>query len=79
MVTAIKKDADDASLIIRYYEWAGKKGDVHVHLPQDVAAAWDANLMEAIQSPLGLDAGRRVVTVPTGAYEIKTVRVQFQP
>ena len=33
VITAIKKDEDDNSLILRFYEWAGKKGDVHLTLP----------------------------------------------
>ena len=77
VITAIKKDADDSSLIIRFYEWAGKKGDVHLTLPHAASAAWQTNLMEVAPSALSLDAGGKVVTVPTNAYEIKTVRVQF--
>ncbi|HEY4900628.1 MAG TPA: glycoside hydrolase family 38 C-terminal domain-containing protein [Terriglobales bacterium] len=77
VITAIKKDADDNSLIVRFYEWAGKKGDVHLTLPQAASAAWQTNLMEVAPSPLSLDASGKVVTVPTNAYEIKTVKVQF--
>ena len=32
VITAIKKAADDDALIVRFYEWAGKKGDVHLQL-----------------------------------------------
>ena len=39
VITPVKKDADDNSLIIRYFEWAGKKGDVHIMFPQRVMAA----------------------------------------
>jgi alpha-mannosidase len=77
VITAIKKDADDSSLIVRFYEWAGKKGDVHLTLPQAAAAAWQTNLMEVTPSPLNVDWTGKVVTVPTNAYEIKTVKVQF--
>ena len=77
VITAIKKDADDNSLIVRFYEWAGKKGDVHLTLPQGASAAWQTNLMEMAPSALSLDAGGKVVTVPTNAYEIKTVKVEF--
>ena len=77
VITAIKKDADDNSLIVRFYEWAGKKGDVHLTLPQAASAAWQTNLMEMAPSALSLDAGGKVVAVPTNAYEIKTVKVQF--
>src|SRR5271166_1423664 len=77
VITAIKKDADDSSLIVRFYEWAGKKGDVHLTLPQAAMAAWQTNLMEVVQTPLNLDASGKVVVVPTNPYEIKTVRVQL--
>jgi alpha-mannosidase len=77
VITAIKKDADDTLLIIRFYEWAGKKGDVHLTLPQAAAAAWQTNLMEMAPSALGLDASGKIVAVPTNPYEIKTVKVQF--
>ena len=77
VITAIKKDEDDASLIIRFYEWAGKKGDVHLTLPQAASAAWQTNLMEQTPSSLTLDSTGKVVTVPTSAYEIKTVKVEF--
>ena len=39
VITAIKKDADDTSLIVRFYEWAGKKGDIHLTLPEKAASA----------------------------------------
>ena len=37
---------EEGGLIIRFYEWAGKKGDVHLNLPQPGVAAWEMNLME---------------------------------
>ena len=77
VITAIKKDADDNSLIVRFYEWAGKKGDVHLTLSDKATAASATNLMEAVEGALTLDATGQVVTVPTNAYEIKTVKVQF--
>jgi alpha-mannosidase len=77
VITAIKKDADDSSLIVRFYEWAGKKGDVHLTLPDKAASASATNLMEMVEGPLSLDASGKVVTVPTNPYEIKTVKVQL--
>ncbi len=46
------------ALIIRFYEWAGKKGDIHLNLPQPATAAWETNLMEVVQGPLALDAAK---------------------
>jgi alpha-mannosidase len=77
VITAIKKDEDDNSLIVRFYEWSGKKGDVHLTLPQAASAAWQTNLMEVAPSTLAVDSTGKIVTVPTNAYEIKTVKVQF--
>ena len=77
VITAIKKDAGDSALIVRFYEWAGKKGDVHLVLPQGAVAAWETNLMEVGQNPLSLDSTGKVVSVPTNPYEIKTVKVKF--
>ena len=76
-ITAIKKAADDDALIVRFYEWAGKKGDVVLRLPWAATQAWETNLMEVVQSPLLLDASRTAVTIPTNPYEIKTVKVKF--
>jgi len=75
VITAVKKAADDDALIVRFYEWAGKKGDIHLQLPQPATAAWETNLMEVVQGPL-LHDGNAVV-VPTNPYEIKTVKVRF--
>jgi alpha-mannosidase len=77
VITAIKKDADDSSLIVRFYEWAGKKGDVHLTLPEKASSASATNLMEKIEGPLSLDSSGKIVTVPTNPYEIKTVKVMF--
>jgi alpha-mannosidase len=76
VITAIKQAADGDGLIVRFYEWAGKKGDIHLSLPQPATAAWETNLMEVVQGPLSLDASGNVV-VPTNPYEIKTVKVHF--
>jgi alpha-mannosidase len=77
VITAIKKPADGDGLIVRFYEWAGKKGDIHLQLPQSAAAAWETNLMEVTQSPLTLDSTGNVLAIPTNPYEINTVKVQF--
>ena len=77
VITAIKKAADDDALIVRFYEWAGKKGDVVLQLPSQATQAWETNLMEVAPVPLQLDSTGNVVTVPTNPYEIKTVKVKF--
>ena len=78
VITAIKQAADGSGTIVRFYEWAGKKGDVHLTLPQAATAAWQTNLMEQPDGSLAIANGGSEVTVPTGAYEIKTVKVAFK-
>jgi alpha-mannosidase len=78
VITAVKQAADGSGTIVRFYEWAGKKGDIHLTLPQAATAAWQTNLIEQPQGELSLSPGQLTVTVPTGAYEIKTVKVAFK-
>ncbi len=77
VITAIKQAADDDGIVVRFYEWAGKKGDIHLRLPQTAQSAEQTNLMESPQGPLTLAEDGMSVTVPTGAYEIKTVKLKF--
>jgi alpha-mannosidase len=77
VITAVKQAADGDGLIVRFYEWAGKKGDIHLQLPQTAVAAWETNLMEVVQNPVALDSAGNVLVVPTNPYEIKTVKVHF--
>jgi alpha-mannosidase len=78
IITAVKQAEDDNSLIIRFYEWAGKSGNVGIRLPRTAKAAYDVNLMEKSEQPLTLSSGGSEVTVPTEPYEIRTVRVEFR-
>ena len=75
IVSAVKKAEDDNSLIVRFYEWAGKEGDVSLALNADVKSAAETDLMER---PIGnLTVEGSTVKVPTKPYEIKTVKVQL--
>ena len=60
---------------MRFYEWAGKQGDVTLQLPPGAESARQTDLMEKGDATLPVNDG--VVKVPTKAYEIKTVKVQF--
>jgi alpha-mannosidase len=75
IVTALKQSEDHNDLILRFYEWAGKTGDVKLQLPQGATTAEETNLMEKSIGPLKLD--HDTVTVPTKPFEIKTVKVAF--
>jgi alpha-mannosidase len=75
LLTAVKQAEDGDALIVRFYEWAGKAGNVRLRLPQGVESAEETNLMEKGIGPLELKGN--VVTVPTKPYEIKTIKVRF--
>ncbi len=75
IVTALKKSEDHNDLVLRFYEWAGKTGDVNLQLPQGATTAEETNLMEKSIGPLTLL--HNTVTVPTKPFEIKTVKVEF--
>jgi alpha-mannosidase len=77
IITAIKKSENDDSMIVRFFEWAGRAADVKLHLPFAVAQASESDLMERPTGAVTISGD--VVTVYTNPYEIKTVRVQFSP
>jgi alpha-mannosidase len=76
VMTAIKKAEDDGSLILRFYEWAGKESDVKIVLPGGAQSASENDLMERPIGDLAVPGG--VVAVHTKPYEIKTIRVRFR-
>jgi alpha-mannosidase len=75
IVSSMKKAEDENALVVRFYEWAGKQGEVTLELPQGAQSASETNLMEKAEGsiPVRNDA----ITVSTKPYEIKTVRVAF--
>lgn len=77
IVTAVKKSEDDNSMIFRFYEWAGKATEIKLRVPGRIEQASDADLME--RSTARLKFSGDTVSVPTGPFEIKTVRVKLSP
>ena len=73
VVTALKKSEDDDSLILRFYEWAGKEADVKIQLPAGAQSASETDLME--KSIADLAVRSNAITVHTKPYEIKTVKI----
>jgi alpha-mannosidase len=76
VLTALKKAEDGDGLVMRFYEWAGQNGEVHIRLPQGSTKAQITNLLEDSQGvPLAL-AGDQI-TVPVHPYEIVSVHVDY--
>jgi alpha-mannosidase len=75
IVTALKKAEDENAMVVRFYEWAGKDGEVTIQLPPDAESAAETDLME---KPIGkLSVHNGGVSLHTKPYEIKTIKVQF--
>jgi alpha-mannosidase len=75
VVTALKKAEDTDDLVVRFYEWAGKNGDVQLQFALHLESAEETNLMEKRSGALNSKTGS--ILVPTKAYEIKTVEVHL--
>jgi alpha-mannosidase len=75
IVTALKKSEDGNELVLRFYEWAGKEGDVKLQIPPGAESASETNLMESSTGTLLLQNG--FVVLHTKPYEIKTLKVRF--
>ncbi len=75
VLTAMKKSEEDNSLILRFYEWAGKEADVKLRLPAGAQSAAETDLME--KSIADIAVHNDAVTVHTKPYEIKTLKVRF--
>ncbi len=79
ILTATKKAEDADALIVRFYEWAGKDGEVKLTLPKGVTAATMTNLMEKPEgTPLQVVDSDQV-TVPVHPYSIETVQLSYSP
>ncbi|MGO9084788.1 MAG: alpha-mannosidase [Candidatus Sulfotelmatobacter sp.] len=75
IVTALKKAEDDDSLVLRYYEWAGKEGEVKLELPPGAQSAWETDLMEKPIASIPVQSG--AVEVHTKPYEIKNIKIKY--
>ncbi|HEX6494473.1 MAG TPA: glycosyl hydrolase-related protein, partial [Acidobacteriaceae bacterium] len=75
VLTAVKNAEDNDGVVLRFYEWAGKEGDVTIQLPPGARSASETDLMERPTGSLAIQNGS--TTIRTKAYEIKTLKVQF--
>jgi alpha-mannosidase len=77
VLTAIKKAEDTDALVLRFYEWAGKSGDIQLTVPKGATAATFTNLLETPEGrPLSLVDSERLV-VPVTPYAIETVELAY--
>jgi alpha-mannosidase len=77
VLTAVKKAEDGDALILRFYEWAGKSGEVRISVPAGATGATLTNLMEQPEgAPLSISASGQF-TVPIHAFEIQSVRADY--
>lgn len=76
VLTAMKKSEDGNALILRFYEWAGKKTTAEITVPPGAASAGTTNLMEHPEGAPLTPSGDRIA-VPVGPYSINTVRVEY--
>jgi alpha-mannosidase len=76
VLTAVKKTEDGNSLLFRFFEWAGKSGDVNLRVPEGCVSAVETNLMERPEGNI-FPVTNNQVTLPVHPYEIVTVRVDY--
>lgn len=75
VLTAMKK-AENGGLVLRFFEWAGKGGNVTLTVPAGATSATLTNLMETPEgSAIPVSGGK--VTVPVTPFQIQTVEVGY--
>jgi alpha-mannosidase len=77
ILTAMKKTEDGNDLLLRFYEWAGKAGEVQVTVPSGAVDATVTNLLEQPEGTALKLKGRNQFTVPVHPYEIVSVHVGY--
>jgi alpha-mannosidase len=77
ILTAMKPAEDGSGLVLRFYEWAGKQVDAKVTLDRKAGSAAETDLMEREIGPL--HQSNNEITLHTGPYEIKTIKLKFVP
>jgi alpha-mannosidase len=75
VLTALKNGESEDTLVLRFYEWAGKESDVDIQLPPGAQSAVETNLIEHAEGNLPLKNGH--INIHTKPFEIKTVAVRF--
>jgi alpha-mannosidase len=78
VLTAMKRAEDGKGLVVRFYEWAGKGGNVTLTVPPGATSATVANLMEKPEGSALSVAGDKV-PVPVTPFQIQTVLLDYAP
>ncbi len=76
VLTAMKKAEDSHALVFHFYEWAGKGGEMHLHVPPGATGAIETNLMEKPEGE-SLQVTGDQIAVPFRPFEIVAVRVDY--
>ena len=78
VLTALKKPEDSNGLLLRFYEWAGKSGNVRITVPEGATTAKETNLLEKPDPDVAsVPISKGTFTVPVHPFEIVTVRVDY--
>jgi alpha-mannosidase len=77
VLTALKKAEDGDGLILRFYEWAGKKTDAQIEVPAGATSATSTNLMEKPEGPALQITESNRISVPVTPYSINTIRIDY--
>jgi alpha-mannosidase len=77
VLTAMKKTESGDGLVLRFYEWAGKSGNVTLTVPSGATGATLVNLMEKSEGK-DLSVASDKVTVPVTPFQIQTVRLNYK-
>jgi alpha-mannosidase len=78
VMTAMKKTESGNGLVLRFYEWQGKGGNVTLTVPPGAVDATLVNLMEKPEGSSIAVSGDKV-TVPVTPFEIQTVQINYKP
>jgi len=72
----VKRAEDSADWVLRWYEATGTDTTAVIALPRKPRRVWETDLMENELREIRVTG--KTLRVPTGSFEIKTVKVRFQ-
>jgi alpha-mannosidase len=75
VMTALKQNEAGDGLVLRFYESSGQSGSASIQLPAGASEAFEANLMEKQEGAVKVSGTE--LTVPVGAWEIKTLLIHY--